>query len=138
MNYMVEHTSIQTLRICGKFPICLPLTLSPHMLFCHCISCNAFLRTSLRKCFELIQFFKTLPIGCHVRFPCFLPVLVPFFPAFQDPFSLCSCPLSSLRYIRRYPPAFVCNLMFIPISDIYFFITRKSLSTSNERRLRVI
>ena len=49
-----------------KFPICLPLTLSPHTLFCQCISRKAFLRTSLHKRFELLQILKALATGCDV------------------------------------------------------------------------
>ena len=54
--------------ICGKVPVCLPLTLSPRTLFCHRISSKAFLLTSLRKRFELIQIFKALTTGCNVGF----------------------------------------------------------------------
>ena len=49
-----------------RVSICLPLILSPHTLFCHCISTIAFLRTSLRKRFELIQIFKALALGCKM------------------------------------------------------------------------
>ena len=38
-----------------KNAVCLLLTLSPRTLLCHCISSKAFLRTSLRKRFELKQ-----------------------------------------------------------------------------------
>ena len=37
-------------------------------LFCHCVSSIDFLRTSLRKRFELTQIFKTLTTGCDVGF----------------------------------------------------------------------
>ena len=56
------------ISICGKVPVCLPLTLSPRTLFCHCVSSKAFLRTSLRKRFELIQIFKAQTTGCDVVF----------------------------------------------------------------------
>ena len=56
------------LSIYGKVPVCLPLTLSPHTLYCHCISSEAFLWTSFRKLFELIQIFKALTTGCDVGF----------------------------------------------------------------------
>ena len=51
-----------------KVPVCLPLTLSPRTLFCHCISSKAFLRTSLRKRFEVIQIFKAQTAGREVGF----------------------------------------------------------------------
>ena len=46
------------------------LTLSPRTLLCHCVSSDAFLRTSLRKCFELIhvQNLTALAFGCDVGF----------------------------------------------------------------------
>ena len=56
------------LSIRGKVLICLPLTLSPRTLFCHCISSNAFLRTSLCKRFELMGISKTLESACDVSF----------------------------------------------------------------------
>ena len=55
---------LYTLSICGKVPVCLPLTLWPRTLFCHCISGKAFSRTLLCKHFELIRVFKALTIGC--------------------------------------------------------------------------
>ena len=51
-----------------KVPVCLPMTLSPCTLFYHCISSKAFLWTSLRKCFELVQIFKALTTRCDLVF----------------------------------------------------------------------
>ena len=62
--------SFKCCGICGKVPVCLPLTLLPRVMFCHCISSNIFLRTSPCKRFELIQIFKALKTGCVVGF-CF-------------------------------------------------------------------
>ena len=59
---------LQTLSIGGKVPVRLPLALSPRTLFCHCISSQAFLQTSLRKRFELIQIFKAQTTGFDVGF----------------------------------------------------------------------
>ena len=57
----------RSLSICGKVPVCLPLTLSPPTLFCHCISSSAFSRTPVGKHFELIQIFKALATKGDVR-----------------------------------------------------------------------
>ena len=54
------------MSISGKVPVCLPLTLSPRTLFCHCISSKALLRTLLRERFELLQIFKAL-IAVNLR-----------------------------------------------------------------------
>ena len=51
-----------------KFLFVYRLTLSPRTLLCYCISSNAFLRTSFRERFELIQNFKGLATGCDVGY----------------------------------------------------------------------
>lgn len=64
------------LSICRKVQVlvCLPLSLSPYTLFCHCISSNDFLWTSLHNYFELIHIFKAIATGCGVGF-CIWPLL---------------------------------------------------------------
>ena len=49
-----------------KFLFFLSLTLSPRTLFCLGVSSKAFLQTSLRKRFELIQTCETLTTRCDV------------------------------------------------------------------------
>ena len=72
INQLLEREAL-TLSVYGNVPVCLPLTLSPRTLSCHCISSKAFLRTSLHKRFELRQIFKALTTGCDVGF-CFWPL----------------------------------------------------------------
>ena len=63
-----QKTKQLLVREAEKVPVCLPLTLLPRTLFCHSISSKAFLRTSLRKRFELIKIVKALTTGCDVGF----------------------------------------------------------------------
>ena len=60
INQFLERDDVNI----GKVPVCLPLTLLPHTLFCYCISSKDFLRTSLLKHFELIEIFKALITRC--------------------------------------------------------------------------